>query len=584
MANKMSLKPFLKKIRRSHLIIFLLVSFLVFLSYYLIFNNAILDETMLYSWAWILNYLDKTLFYILLVVIVVISYIIARIRFKLKEKHFLIFIFLLAFILSSATWNLASPNPDVAEFFGVAKYVELHGPIEYFKDFGTSELRGYRFHTLPFLLGLLFRYFGESYTLSNIILSTMFAFIPVLTFLLSRRLFDRKVASISAFFILSIPFLLIQSSMLLVDVSVVFFVLLSLLTFYTFLKSRNPWYYPLTIITFFLAIFSKRPAILFLLITLPLIFLFVKKREDINFKILSYKTFMLLYILFVVVFIFVFLKFDFFSQQLALDASQANIIGEPDSYENPLSFLFQIQPLIIILFLTSIMFLFVNRKLSLLFLTAWFVFPYIFLYETTLRYMMPAFPAIAIGAAYVLSRFKKPIITFTVTMIFLSSTLAFATGYLPLMKNEFYDTNILETARYVDGLEGVSSVGVYIFYEQLEYVESPKTEIYGYVFDHYSDKRVYYYVSESVNKVYNLGFSRFKIFDYYKDNNYWNPDYDAIVVFSDVVDFQDIVASDVDHIIPTLDEDYVLEKTYSLGKSGIEPNSYGFIYLRKDLH
>jgi len=573
-------KTFLKKLKWSYIGIFLAVFLLTFYSYFLLIKHSVVDETMLYSWAWIVNYLNMKLFFSLLIVIFFISIFFARIDFKFKEKHFLVFIFILAFLLSSLTWSSPSPNPDVAEFFGVAKYIEVNGLIDYFKSFGTNDLQGYRFHSLLPIIGLAFIFFGESALVVHIITSVLFAFIPVLTFLLSRKLFSKRIAVIAAFLTLSIPNMLIQSSMFMVDVPTVFFVLLALFTFYVFLHKKKIVYYPLTVLTLLFAITSKRPAVLFLILSLPVLFIIVKNSNGFKLKHLSMKAFVIFYSLFVLLFVFVFLKLNFFSEQFAQDLSQANIVSTPAHYVNPYSYFFQFQPLIIVLFLISIIFFVLKPKLSYLFLFVWIFFPYIFIHDTTFRYMLSAFPAIAIAASCVLAKFKKQIVTFVVTIIFLSSALSILMGYIPLLKNEFYDNNIKLAADYVDEFKDVETVGVYMHYKDISYKSSPKTEVYGYVFDYYSNKRVYYDVSESVKNVYYEGLSRFNVFDYYKDKNHLTPDYDGVVVFSDVGDWQTIDYFDIKILKETLDKNYHLDRTFSIGKSGIEQNKFGFVYKK----
>jgi len=574
-----SAKPFLKKLRWNYFIVFLLIFILTLISYYILIRNSVIDETMLYSWAWIINFLNVKLFFILLVVIFIISIFIARIDFNIKEKHFLLIIFIISFLLSSLLWSSPDPNPDVAEFFGVAKYIELNGLWDYFKSFGTDALRGYRFHSLLPVFGLAFRYFGESSFIVHFITSALYAFIPVLTFLLAGKLFSKRIAFISSLFVIAMPNMLVQSSMFMVDVPTVFFVLLALFTFYLFLHKKNIFYYPLTIITFLFALTSKRPAILFLILSLPVLFIIVKKSNGFKLKHLSMKSFIIFYTLFVLLFVFVFLKVDFFSEQIELDLSQANIVGNPPHYVNPFSYFFQMQPLIVILFLVSIIFFIIKPKLSYLFLFVWIFFPYIFIHDTTVRYMLPAFPAIGIAAAFVLAKFKKQIATFAVSLIILSSVLSVVMGYIPLLKNEFYDNNIRLASEYVNDLD-VETVGVYMHYKGVKYTTSPKTEIYGYVFDYYSDKKVYYDVSESVKSVYNEELSRFNVFEYYKDEDYLTPDYDAIVVFSDVYDWLSIDYSDVQSLKETINRDYTLDRTFSIGNSGIEENKFAFIYAK----
>ncbi len=573
-------KDFWKKTKLSHALLFIAISVLLVVIYGFLIKHSQTDETMLYSWWWVVRYVSLDAFFFMLIVLLAVSFFISKIDLHIKEIYFLFAVFILAFLLSALTWGSAIPNPDVAEFFGVAKYIEVNGLWGYTTSFGAGELSMYRFHTFPFLVGLLFRYIGESVLLVNMFTSIMFSLIPVLTFLLAKRLFEEKTAMISSIFVLSMPLLLVQSSMFLVDMPTVFFVLLALLSFHCFLSGRKVLHYPFAGLAILLALVSKRTAVLFLLLSLFVMLLIVKKRSHKDLRYISMKSFVIFYLVFIVLISFLFFKLDFFSSQLGLDLSQANIIGNPPHYVNSFSYFFQIQPVILILFLVFLMFFALRPTLSKLFLFVWVFFPFLFIQGTTVRYMLPAFPAIAIGAALMLSKLKKPITVFVVSAIFLSSTLFFAMGYLPMLKGEFYDNNIRAAAKYTNGLD-INTIGVYMEYANLTYKISPKTEIFGYVFDYYSDKRVFYDISESVADVYSGGFKRFKVFDYYKDEDYLSPNYDAVIVFSNTYDYQLIGYPDVKKLAMSLEDGYYLNKTFFMGKSGIEENRYAFVYLGK---
>ncbi len=92
-------KAFFKKLRWNHTFFFFILSLITIFIYHLLIKHNIADETMLYSWAWIINFLNVKLFFIILVLICALSFVIARIDFKIKDKYFLIFIFILSFVL-----------------------------------------------------------------------------------------------------------------------------------------------------------------------------------------------------------------------------------------------------------------------------------------------------------------------------------------------------------------------------------------------------------------------------------------------------------------------------------------------------
>ncbi len=572
-----------KDISSSTILSYIGISLFILLSYFLIFKFSYLDKTLLFSLKMMLNFLNLKLFIILLIVFILISFFLSRLQIKTSSKKIILFLFLLAFILSTFSWGVTVPNPDVVEFFGIAKYVHINGIGSFISNFGSASFGDYRFHIMPILIGLLFQIFGESVWVVYLSYSFIFAFIPVLTYLLSKKLFSKNIALSASILVISFPIILIQSTMFLVDIPTILFVLLAIYTFILFLEKPSLRSTLVSFLSISLAVSSKASAIIFLVLPLITIFLIYYDKSS-NKKYFLKKIIPLFAILFLIAVVFIFTYSNYFVAQSSLDLSQLNIVGNPDHFVPWYSLLFQINPIIMLSFLVFLV-LFISYPSSKgLILISWFILPLILFKDVNTRYLFPAFPALAIAASISLSKLKKPLALFTVILVLLSSVALFSLVYIPAVNNTFYDSNIKLTGNYLNSLD-INSVGVYTFYENLTFTYSPKTEIYAYLVDFYSKKRVYYDLSGSVKEVYSPeNLKRYVVFDYYKDDSYFSPNYDSIVILSSSPSIKDALSKMNVSISSSIEENYVLDKVFSNGYYGIEPNKHVYIFLKASLN
>lgn len=151
-----------------------------------------------------------------------------------KPIYFLVFIFILAFSLrvGYALFERIAPYADAEGFDKIGRHISegngyriSDGPIE--NDEAVLWAPGY-----PFFLSIIYKLFGHSYPGVWIIQSIIGAFICTLVFFIANRLFDQKVARISAF-ISAICFnLVIYPAMLLSETLFLLLVLLCLIYLY----------------------------------------------------------------------------------------------------------------------------------------------------------------------------------------------------------------------------------------------------------------------------------------------------------------------------------------------------------------
>lgn len=147
-----------------------------------------------------------------------------------KQRYFLIFIFIIALSLRMgyAFLEKITPYVDAAGFDEIGKHIAQGkgyrisaGPIE--DDEAVLWAPGY-----PFFLGIIYKVFGHSYPAVWLIQSIIGAFICILIYFIADKLFDQKVARISAIMSAICFNLVIYPAMLL---SETLFLLLILLCF-----------------------------------------------------------------------------------------------------------------------------------------------------------------------------------------------------------------------------------------------------------------------------------------------------------------------------------------------------------------
>ena len=94
---------------------------------------------------------------------------------------------------------------------------------------------------LPFLYGLIFRFFGEVRAYIQIFITFLFAMTVVLTYLIGKDLWDEEIGFSAGLLLLGMPYLLTQVPLMLIDVPAMFFLTLSVFTYIRALKHGGMW-------------------------------------------------------------------------------------------------------------------------------------------------------------------------------------------------------------------------------------------------------------------------------------------------------------------------------------------------------
>jgi 4-amino-4-deoxy-L-arabinose transferase-like glycosyltransferase len=146
-------------------------------------------------------------------------------RFKLPKKEFLFLILLISFAVILRVWDLgmAGFNNDEAIYSGQA--ATLAGNDEFEKHFSI-----FRAHPLLLqtMVSVIVGMFGVNDTVSRIVPAILGILTVIITYIIGKILFDTKVAMVSAIVITILPYHILLSRQVLLDVSLAFFYTLTL--------------------------------------------------------------------------------------------------------------------------------------------------------------------------------------------------------------------------------------------------------------------------------------------------------------------------------------------------------------------
>lgn len=508
---------------KSKLIYFLIGSAII-CSYYILYLFRSVDNTVLMSWNQVFYFTGINIYKLLLIlsVVIIISFIISRInifnRYN-EEKYHILLLFFSGVIIGSLFWNIPEINPDAARYMTEAKYLEEYGIQRFFIDWGHELFVFVDFPSIPFFYGIIFRYLGEYREYIQLFNTILFSLTSILTYKISKRLWDEEVGLYSGFLLLSFPYLLSQVPLMLIDIPLMFLTILS--AFLIFKIFDNKYYSIPALLVVFFTIYSKMtsplmiiPAISILLINYKYI---IKNRSRWDFTlILSLASIIL----------FLYWKYDVFIEQIRY---MQNYSG-PVFYESELNYLFQIGPITIFLALISILVAYLKKDKNFIILIAWIFLPFLMFHDSRIRYMIPVFPFIAIMSSISICAISnKDIKKFLIMSLALASIVFTLYAYIPFEEN-FTDKNIKNAAEFTNTIN-ISEIQLILdFSEKHPYDPEPFVPL----FDLYSHKKLIYSFE---NKFYpvkdfsNSWTALYKIPSFFINNK--SSDSQIIVIISD---------------------------------------------------
>lgn len=464
--------------------------------FFIQYASRSIDDNRLTSWKWVFPVTDLTVFVPLLIIGIAAAAVISRLSFP--ERRPAMFLFFFSFAVSALFLQEPEVIVDASRYFTQAKHLEIYG-IEYFiREWGGSIKAWTDMPLVPFMYGLIFRLFGETRIYIQIFTAFLFSMTVVLTYMTGKTLWDEDTGFLAGLFIPGIPYIFSQVPLMLVDTAVMFFLTLSIFTFIKAMERGGAWTV-ISSVSIFCAFFSKYSSWLMLTV-LPVIFLVYltdrqgARGEGQDVRNPAPRSQIISRTLYVAVFAgaligtVVFYKYDVIAEQLRFinEYQKPGLRRWGESFVS--TFLFQTHPFITLAASYSIYEAFKKRDLRFL-IVSWLILLIVLLQIKRSRYVIVAFPMLALMASYGLQRIKTiEIKRYIVYCAAAASIITAVFAYLPFLSSMGI-VNVKDAGMFLDSI-GAENIEVFT-------VASERTVVNPVVtvplLDLFTEKEIVYY-------------------------------------------------------------------------------------------
>ncbi len=528
----------------------LIFSLLTFLTYIALFVSRTLDDNRLTNWQWAFAGADPVRIFFILVIGIIFAYILSKASFI--ERHPVIFLFFFSYIATTLFWREPEVIVDTSRYFTQAKHLEVYGTGYYFREWGRSITAWTDMPLVPFLYGLIFKLFGEARIFIQAFTTFLYSMTVILTYLIGKTLWNEDIGLLGGMLFLGIPYLFIQTPLMLVDIPTMFFLTLSVFTFSMALKRGGSWM-PLASFAIFLAFFSKYSTWLMLSV-LVVIFLVYLLSQSCQLSAVScqpqkprnyfYRGSIIFFIATLLIGVVFWCKFDVFSEQirLLLSYQKHGLARWKESFIS--TFFFQIHPFITAAAVYSIYAALRKRDLKYM-IIAWLVILVIVLQIKRIRYIVMVFPMLSLMASYGLVQIKnREAAKFISLCVVIFSIIVALFIYLPFIQ-KISTVNLRDAGSFIDS---INEENIQVFtLSPADPVSNPSVSVP--ILDLFTNKKITYDYSNVSNPLREkieesaLRFTwEYKNPEYYMNNKKSKED-SAVVVISD--DANDPLSDDI---------------------------------------
>ncbi len=441
----------------------------------------------------------------------------SRISLPARARPF--FLFAASAAMAALCWSIPEVNIDASRYFEQAKHLELYGIGFFFKAWGREIGAWTDLPAIPFLYGLIFRLFGEARIFTQIFTALLFGMTTVLTWLIGKTLWDEDTGFVGGVLLLGMPYLIMMTPLMLVDVPTMFFLTLSIYLFLKTVESGRAGWATGALVAIFFTVLCKYSA-LFLLSILPLISLIYYLKHPNQRRLILRNTFLVFLFSFLLLGTAAILTHDVVGEQIRLLRTyQGPGLGRwSESFVS--TFLFQMSPIISIAALASLVVASVRRDLKYL-IVAWLPF-LIFIFQIKrIRYALPAFPMVSLMAAYALTALKDRQVAKAAVSCAVAAALALCLFvYIPYLK-QLSSVNLQEAGAFLDTLK-IDAVEVFPVPEQ-EYPINPAIAVP--LLDLFTKKKIIFNYDPGASSAdRDVNVSPFRFSWEYKNPAYYHPD------------------------------------------------------------
>jgi len=413
-----------------------------------------LDDNTLTSWKWVFGSMGFGRVYLAVATAVAISWPLSsgRARFEVWGRYA---VPILPAVLVLSLHGIPELMLDASRYFLQAKYLEIHGAGGFFREWGHAVEAWTDLPAVPFLYGLIFRFFGEERLWIQIANALVLGGAAWLVYNLGRRLWTQEAGTYAGLFLSAIPFLLLQGPLLMVDIHAMFFFLLALYLFHESLCCPGVLRAAAGMLALALMLLTKYSMFL-LLPVFPLVWLGNRSRYAAG---AWRRGGLVLLGGLLLTTAFLVSKWEVVSLQLELLGGFQRTGLDRWKESHVSTFLFQMHPVLVALALYGGRWALLERDGRLLF-TLGLPFTAFVLGIERSRYLLPLFPLLALGAGYGASRFRHAGLgRMTVFSVTGTSVVILMLAYVPFVKGDS-SANLRDAAEYLDQLPG-STVTVY---------------------------------------------------------------------------------------------------------------------------
>lgn len=472
----------------------LIIALLVVLTYPVLYSLRYLDDNRLTSWEWVFQEGRAPSVFVVLVTGVVLAFILSRIRISLRlPGAFLLFV---SFAVGALFWGEPEVIVDASRYFTEAKHLALYGAGYFVKEWGRSIGAWTDMPLVPFLYGVIFKFFGESRTYIQMFTTMLFSLSALLTYSIGKELWNEEAGFIGGSLLLGMPYLMTQVPLMLVDVPTMFFLLLSVYSFIIALK-RGGWTTAFPVIAIPLTFYSKYSSWLMLsvLVVIFLVYILEEKRPG-GRRDLYFRAATIFLISGLVIGTVFFYKAEVFLAQMKL-LVEYQMPGLGRWSESFISmFFFQINPFISLAAICSL-FVAARKKDLKYVIVLWLVLVVIVMQIERIRYIIMVFPMLGLMASYgILHIGGREIRRFIVSCIVVFSLSIALFAYLPFIK-KISAVNLKEAGEFLDSIPE-QTVRVFTILPESAIV-NPAVAVP--ILDLFTGKRIYYDLDIDISSI-----------------------------------------------------------------------------------
>ncbi len=497
------------------------------------------DDNTFTSWHMIFLTTSPLHFFLLLVPSLILVFFVFRISFPIPR---ILVVFLACLIVPALFWSTPEVNVSASRYASQAKHLELYGIPYFLKEWGHGIQAWMDEPAVPFFDGLIFKIFGESRIYIQLFTSLLFALTSVVTYLIGKTLWDEDTGFYAGILLLGIPYLIIQTPLMLLDVHTMFFLTLSIYLYIRAVEAGGISRTTAAACAIFVACFCKY-SVWPMLSVLPVISLvYYFQRED-DFRRDVLRTTLRVFLFsFILVGIPILFKLDVVVSQIKLLLGfQGPSLGRwTETWAS--IFFFQTNPVITIAAAVSIVLAGWKRDLKYL-IVVWLPFLIVLFHLKRIRYILPVFPMMTLMAAQGLgalrNRDARKMIVISVVITSLSTCFFL---YLPFLQ-QWSAVNLKDAGQFLDSLN-VDTVEV-ITVPQKNYPVNPAVAVP--LLDLFTHKRIFYhYVPDGSTPDEDYHTSRFRDSWEYLNPAYYEADTRAAAGGKALV----VIAADLHDKIP----------------------------------